>query len=149
VGLCGVIAGLLGGLAEVLWIWLYAALTGSDPGIVASGVALAVGLDGLSSPVVAGIAIHMALAAALGVALATLLRSMGDALRGIREFVAVTAALAVVWTINFFAVLPLISPEFVTVVPLGVSFVSKLLFGLAAAACFSVTNRPRIEVARI
>jgi hypothetical protein len=42
--------------------------------------------------------------------------------------------LACVWAINFFVVLPLISPAFVTLVPYPVSLVSKLLFGVAAAA---------------
>ena len=44
------------------------------------------------------------------------------------------AALAGVWALNFFVVLPIISPAFVHLVPYAVSLTSKLLFGVAAAA---------------
>ena len=44
------------------------------------------------------------------------------------------AALAGVWAINFFVVLPIVSPAFVHMVPYAVSLTSKLLFGVAAAA---------------
>ena len=44
------------------------------------------------------------------------------------------ATLAVIWVINFFVVLPIIRPEFVHVVPYGVSLTSSLLFGAAVAA---------------
>jgi hypothetical protein len=43
------------------------------------------------------------------------------------------AALAGVWAVNFFVVLPLVSPAFVHIVPYAVSLTSKLLFGVAAA----------------
>jgi hypothetical protein len=44
------------------------------------------------------------------------------------------AALAIVWAINFFVVLPVIRPEFVHLVPYGVSLTSALVFGAAVAA---------------
>ena len=43
------------------------------------------------------------------------------------------AALAGVWAVNFFVVLPIVSPAFVHIVPYAVSLTSKLLFGVAAA----------------
>jgi hypothetical protein len=43
------------------------------------------------------------------------------------------AALAGVWAVNFFMVLPIVSPAFVHIVPYAVSLTSKLLFGVAAA----------------
>jgi hypothetical protein len=46
------------------------------------------------------------------------------------------AALIGVWAVNFFVVLPIISPEFALLVPYSVSLVSKVLFGLAAAEAF-------------
>jgi hypothetical protein len=48
-------------------------------------------------------------------------------------FAAVVALLMTVWAINFFVVLPVVNPGFVTVVPLAISFISKTLFGIAAA----------------
>ena len=43
------------------------------------------------------------------------------------------AALVSVWAVNFFVVLPIISPAFVHLAPYPVSLMSKVLFGLAAA----------------
>jgi hypothetical protein len=43
------------------------------------------------------------------------------------------AVLVGVWAVNFFFVLPIVSPAFIHMVPYAVSLGSKLLFGLAAA----------------
>jgi hypothetical protein len=43
------------------------------------------------------------------------------------------AALAAVWTINFFVVPPIIGTGFAHLLPYAVSLTSKLLFGAAAA----------------
>jgi hypothetical protein len=40
-------------------------------------------------------------------------------------------------------VLPLINPAFVEIVPLGASFTSKLLFGIAAAASLQFAQRAK------
>jgi hypothetical protein len=42
-------------------------------------------------------------------------------------------ALATVWAVNFFVVLPVVSPAFIHMVPYAISLTSKLLFGAAAA----------------
>jgi hypothetical protein len=55
-----------------------------------------------------------------------------DALPG-NPYPFMLAALAGVWAVNFFVVLPLVSPAFVHIVPYAVSLTSKLLFGVAAA----------------
>lgn len=143
----GSLAGLVGGLAEVIWIGIYAALTNTDAGLVARGVTDAIGITSqTASPVIGGIGIHMGLAAILGVALALALRPIAGLLRGMGLYAAVIAALSVVWAINFFVVLPLISPQFVHIVPYGVSLLSKLLFGVAAACFFQLARSatPRV-----
>jgi len=132
-GLC---IGLAGGLAEIGVVLLYSALTGGDAAAVARNVASAVGLDGASAA--AGVAIHMGLAAALGVGLSAVMLAMGvTPFRDATVFSLMPAMLAVVWAINFFVVLPVISPGFVHLLPYGVTLASKLTFGLAAA----VTSR--------
>ncbi len=137
----GVTAGLVGGLAEVLWIGIYAASTDNDAALVARAVTEAVGLGGFTaSPVASGMAIHFVLAACLGIAIAFALRPMGKFLNDLGLYLVVISALAVVWTVNFVIVLPLISPQFVYVVPYEVSLVSKLLFGVSAAWLFQLTN---------
>lgn len=130
----GIIAGLVGGLAEVVWIWLYSGLVGDDPTAIATAVSAT--FLTLSDPlaILSGLAIHMVLAAALGVALAIgLRRGLPQLARGGGDVVLVTLALAAVWGINFFILLPILNPGFVHIVPMPVSLISKLSFGIAAA----------------
>ena len=139
----GVLAGLAGGLAEVIWIWTYASLTNSDAGLVARAVTDAVRFNQNVSPVVSGIAIHMGLASILGVAVALAIRPVAGLLNGFGLYAALSAALFVVWAVNFLVVLPLVSPQFVDVVPYTVSLFSKVLFGITAAGIFQWAQLPR------
>jgi len=145
----GSLAGLAGGLAEIVWIWTYAVLTNSDASLVARSVTDTVGSGQSISPVLSGVGIHMGLAAVLGVAVAFALRSNSDGLHGFKLYGAVTAALATVWVVNFFIVLPLVNPQFAELVPYAVSFASKVLFGLAAAATLQAADamRPAMRLA--
>ena len=147
----GTLAGLTGGLAEIGWIWIYGVMGHIDSGSVARGVSRAVGIETLADPVVLGIAVHMTLAGALGVALAfamqPLLARWG---RGhLIGYVSVIAALATVWALNFFVVLPVVSPDFVGLVPYEVSLVSKILFGVAAAAVLAIRAEAMSDARRI
>jgi hypothetical protein len=132
----GVVAGAAGGFAEIAWVTFYAGLTGGDPAVLARGVTSAAGVNALlpASPVALGIAVHMTLAATLGVALAFAWRTLCERRAGAAPYPFMLAALAGVWAINFFVILPIVSPAFVHLVPYAVSLTSKVLFGLAAAA---------------
>jgi hypothetical protein len=139
----GVVAGLAGGLAEVAWISLYAAVTSSDAALVARGVTETLRINS-PAPVLAGVSIHFALAALLGIAVAFAIQPLR--LAGARLFGATLWALAAVWAVNFMIVLPSLNPAFVEIVPLAISFVSKLSFGLGAAMCLQLSMRPeRVE----
>lgn len=131
----GVLAGAAGGMAEMAWVSIYAQATGANAASVARGVTTAAGLIAAvpQGSVATGIAIHMALATALGIALALAWRAL--ALRPERgnPYGFALAVLAAVWAMNFLVVLPAIGSDFVTLMPYPVSFVSKLLFGAAAA----------------
>ena len=132
----GALAGMAGGLAEVAWVTLYAAMTGGNAAVVAKGITTAAGVGALLpvAPVTVGIFTHMTLAVTLGIALAFAFRAASARYSGaINAYVFSTAALAGVWAINFFVVLPAVSPSFVHLVPYAVSLTSKLLFGIAAA----------------
>lgn len=130
-----VIAGAAGGVAEIAWVSLYAALTGGDAAVIARGVTTAVGLNALlpNLAVGAGIAMHMVLAVLLGMPVLLAWHVIGKRQGLAGGYAAVLGALACVWAINFFVLLPIISPPFITLVPYAVSLTSKLLFGLAAA----------------
>lgn len=133
----GAIAGIAGGVAEVIWVSVYAAATGSDAAIVARGVTTAVSLNAMvpNASVSAGVTIHMLLAVGLGLVLALAWRELASRSGRIAAapFGFGAAALAGVWAFNFFVALPVISPDFVSLLPYPVSLASKLLFGLAAA----------------
>ncbi|KNG94585.1 hypothetical protein [Pseudaestuariivita atlantica] len=137
----GLVSGLAGGLAEILWITAYSAGSNTSAATVARGVSEAVGFGGGASPVALGIIIHLLLAGALGVAVVGLMRALPLRDRGwtVDLLLAVTA-LSGVWAFNFLILLPVLSPEFVTIVPMPVSFVSKLLFGLAAFVAFKASD---------
>jgi hypothetical protein len=132
----GAFAGAAGCSAEVAWVMLYAGVTGADPAVLARGVTTAAGVGALlpASPVALGVAVHMTLAMILGVALAIVWSALRESQPGLANpYPTMLTALAGVWAVNFFVVLPIISPAFVHVVPYAVSLTSKLLFGFAAA----------------
>jgi hypothetical protein len=83
----------------------------------------------------------MGLAAALGVGLNAALRIVaGRSARDWIVFSFMLGSLAIVWAINFFVVLPAISPGFVHLLPYAVTLTSKLAFGVAAAATLRVLS---------
>ena len=160
----GALAGVAGGLAEILWITLYGSLSGSDAAEVARAISQVAGLALpttalITMPVAAGIAIHMVIAVGLGVALVFAWRALTRFRSStIDEYAFMLAALALVWMFNFYLVLPLIGASVadptrvvVDVVPYPVSLLSKLLFGLAAAAMlrYGTGNRPAVGRVRI
>jgi hypothetical protein len=133
----GLLIGLAGGLAEILVVCLYSALTGGDAATVSRHVASAVGLDGASAAV--GLAVHMGLAVALGIVLSATVESLAALLVGGRAIWAfMMGSLAAVWAINFFVVLPVVSPGFAHLLPYAITLASKLAFGIAAAAALQV-----------
>jgi len=93
--------------------------------------------------VIVGVTVHMTIAVALGISLAFAWQSITSRRTltiGLFRFM--TVALAGVWAVNFFVILPAVSPTFVSLVPYPVSLVSKLLFGLAAAGVFRLLAAP-------
>jgi Zn-dependent alcohol dehydrogenase len=130
----GLLAGAAGGLAEVLWVTLYAQATGTNAAAVASAVTTAAGLTALTDSVAAGVVIHMGLALVLGLALAAAWRILsGDRRSAGGAYAFALGALTAVWAANFFVILPLVSPDFIGLMPYAVSLTSKLLFAAAAA----------------
>jgi hypothetical protein len=137
----GLYVGLAGGMAEIVVVWIYAAATGGDAAMVARHVAAAVGLGGAGAAT--GIAVHLALSLALGIALAGLMRPVQRLVASDGAmFALMPGALAVVWAVNFFVMLPVISPSFVHLLPLTVSLASKLAFGFAAGVTWRILAAP-------
>lgn len=146
---CGVVAGAAAGIAAIIWIFVYASATGTDAASVARGVTTATGVNLLlqGGSGAFGVAIHMMLAVILGTALAFAWTALSQRWpKQISPYAIVPVVLAGVWAINFLIVLPLVNPNFVQIVPYPVSLVSKLLFGVAAAATFSYRQRQSMQL---
>ena len=139
----GALAGAAGGLAEIAWVSLYAFASDTSPALVARGVTTAAGVSALlpADAVTLGVGVHMGIAVMLGIALAFVWRAM-SASRNVNPFSFMAAALTGVWAINFFVVLPIVSPAFLTLLPYSVSLVSKLAFGMAAAGALQLFAVP-------
>lgn len=124
--------GLAGGAVEVAVVALVAVFAGIGGWAVAAGVSQATfgNLLAGTDAVVAGLTIHFALSL-LVVACLLPFAARVHARFGTAGVIAVScAALSAIWALNFFVVLPRIAPEFVTIVPLWTSLLSKLAFGV-------------------
>ncbi len=136
--LTGSVAGLIGGLVELGWVTLYADITSADPHQVAPGIVSAAGVRALlpgRPPSLLSILVDFSFALVLGIVLTFAWRAIRTRRPDLTNPLPFAlAALAVVWVINFYVVLPIVRPEFVHLVPYGISLTSSLLFGAAVAA---------------
>ena len=126
------VGGLAGGAAEVLVVALYALLAGAGGWVVAEGVSRATfgTLFSGGDAVLVGLAVHFGLSFLIAACFVALLPVLMHRIGRQGVVLAAAAALVAVWALNFFVVLPRIAPEFVAMVPLWLSFLSKLAFGL-------------------
>jgi hypothetical protein len=129
-------AGLAGGLAEVLWISLYSILSHVD-GMEISRQITATVIPGMSvhamAPVL-GLIIHLVLSVLLAYGFCLLLASPMVRYFGRPGLVPGSCmVLVAVWLVNFFIILPMINPSFIETLPLVVTLISKLVFGVAMA----------------
>lgn len=146
----GLFAGILGGLAEILWVGLYASGGSASAKAVAIEVSRTVipGLTGSGSAFWLGLAIHMALAVAIGVLFVTALRALPSrVLSSSALFFGAVAFGAVIWSVNFLWVLPQLNPNFVALLPYGVTLISKLLFGAGLGFGLLVLRRTPLGMA--
>ena len=130
------LAGLAGGLAELVWIMLYSSLAQASSSEVARQVAVTLFPALVQAPfaVVLGVAIHFALALALAAAFVWIVWRPFIRNRGaVVTFVSAVVALTLIWASNFLVVLPRLNPDFVALMPYSVTLFSKLLFGVAMA----------------
>jgi hypothetical protein len=132
-----VLAGLAGAMAEVICVALFCALTPLNGGEVLRQITASVFLtmSGSAWAPVLGLLLHFALGVAVAYAFGLLIwqtfaRRMGAA----TTLGTALLALAAIWTFNFFVLLPVVNAEFIGLMPYAVTFVSKVLFGVAMAA---------------
>jgi hypothetical protein len=124
-------------VAEIAWVFAYGAFAGVSATDVAREVTASLVPDAAAwaaAPAL-GVAIHLGLSVALACAFVAWLDRSLPRVRGTARLVAIAVgALAGVWAINFFIVLPLVNPRFVTLMPYAATLLSKALFGAAMGA---------------
>lgn len=139
------LAGVFGGLAEVIWIGLYSILTGSSFAAIGTAIVATFSADAatLALAPLFGLSIHMGLSVLLAFGFGLLLWPMIERRFARRQtaLIASVITLAIVWKINFFFLLPAWNPAFVSLLPLSVTLTSKLLFGVAMGAVLSTQRR--------
>lgn len=141
------VGGLAGGTAEVLWVLLYLLASDVSAAVVAQQVTASLWPSAAAwatAPLI-GIAIHMVLALALAALCAPLLIRVATRHAAILTAMVAVTALTLVWVVNFFLVLPVINPGFVTLMPYGATLASKTLFALAMTAVVQNALRGRVR----
>lgn len=138
--------GLAGGAAEMVVVAAYALLAGVGGLVVAEGVSQTVFGDLFrgGDAVLMGTTVHFALSFLIAACFVPLAPHIARRFGRNGVVLAATAALLAVWAFNFLVLLPRIAPEFVALVPLSVSFASKLAFGVALG--LALVSRPRLGV---
>ena len=129
-----IIAGLAGGMMEVLWVSLYSSYSSVSAAEIAGQVTASL-MPFASGSILApglGLVIHLLLSLVLALLfIAIVLKPVFARYGKPGIMISSLIALALVWKINFFIVLPLLNSSFISLMPLLVTFISKLLFGVA------------------
>ena len=128
------IAGMSGGLAEIIWVVFYSGLSGFSGIEVARQVTVSIfpALAGSTLAPLTGVVIHLTLSTILTFAFVQLVWIPFASRRGLVAMLAVAViTLSFVWAVNFFIILPVLNASFVTLMPYTVTFFSKVLFALA------------------
>jgi hypothetical protein len=140
------LAGLAGGTAELLWIMAYSSVNSVSSVTVAQQIVASIWPAAAQWPFapVFGVFIHLVLSIILVALAAPILSRIATQNAG-AGFIVTSAAilLALVWTVNFFIILPVVNPAFITLLPYSVSLASKLLFGVAMGMVLYNLRRPQ------
>lgn len=136
------VAGLAGGIAEILWVLAYSAVAPVAAAEVAREVTASivpVAAAWAVAPAI-GVALHLALSIALAYAFVTALGGMAP---GARTVPLAVAALVAVWAFNFLVLMPLLDMRFATLMPYAATLLSKVLFGVAMGSVLA-RSAPRL-----
>jgi len=130
---------MVAGMMEIFWVTIYSSLSSVSATNVAReiSVTLLPFTENTYYAPILGILIHLILSLILAISfnaiiLKTAVHQFGDRCIILCSF----TTLAIVWVVNFFVVLPLLNPSFISLMPYKVTLISKLLFGLAMGWVF-------------
>ena len=141
-----ILAGLAGGLIELIWITLYSSVTTTSATEVARQITVTVLPFTMNNGLMPalGVVIHLVLSIILAAAFVMVL--YGPIVRRFGAtglFLSGLTTLSAVWAVNFLVLLPLLNPGFPLLMPYAITFTSKLLFGAAMSWVLIKTGRAR------
>ena len=142
------LAGLLGGLAEVLWTGIYSAMNHSSFSALGGAIATTIfggSIDSSIAPLI-GLLVHLVLSVLLALGFGYCVWAWVDKMFNRRyvTFFTSVLVLALVWKFNFYVLLPVWNPDFITLLPLSVTLVSKLLFGITMGTVLVLSRRAEV-----
>ena len=130
-----VTAALLGGMAEIVWVIIYTSFSNIPAATIATQISKTFipDITANTATITSGILIHFILSIILLFVIAKplLARLPGHWKTTPLLVLLSTLLLVAIWTFNFMLLLPLVNPEFVTLLPYTVSLASKVMFGIA------------------
>jgi len=130
-------------MMEVLWVNISATRLGVDAASIArevsASVFLAVGPPAMTFWI--GLVVHFVLSLLISAAYAFFVWHTRFSARPGMWLIASVTSLAGIWAVNFFVLLPWLNPKFPTLLPLDVTFISKLLFAIALWGVFAAASR--------
>lgn len=143
-----ILAGMVGGIMEIIWISVYSSISSISATNIARQISATVlphTADSYYAPML-GLFIHLVLSLILAVLFSAIIlkpavRRYGSLGIMLSSFM----ALGFVWAINFFIVLPIINLSFVALMPYVVTLISKLLFGVAMGWVL-MNNYPHTQI---
>ncbi len=132
------LAGEAGGTVEIIWVLIYCLGSPLSASLVAEEVTRSFlpQMAGITA-VMAGVLIHYVLAMLIsGVAAIAYLRILAGDIDRSAIYASSITMLVAIWATNFFVVLPVLNPVFVTLMPYAVTLISKIGFGIAMSWIF-------------
>jgi hypothetical protein len=132
-----ILAGLAGAMAEVIWVGLFCALTPLSGAEVLRQITASIfpAIAGSTWSPALGLLLHFALGVVVAYAFGVLIWQNLARRAGTGTTLATAlAVLAMIWALNFLALLPFINAEFIRLMPYTVTFASKVMFAIAMAA---------------
>lgn len=134
------VSGLLGGFAEIAWMYMYNLNSTLKLSEIGQEIATTIH-SSLSNPYM-GLIIHLTLSALIGVAYGKLIVEKFCKNNFRLIMLSSLFILASIWVCTFKLILPIINADMAAIVPQPISFISKMMFGvLMAISCCTVNTQ--------
>lgn len=131
-------SGLLGGLAEIAWMYMYNLNNNLTLTEIGREIGTTVHIS-FSNPYT-GLLIHLSLSALIGVAYGKLIVEKFCKNNFRLIMLSSLFILASIWLCTFKLILPLINADMAAIVPQPISFISKMMFGVLMALSYCTIN---------